>query len=106
MAGRNGIYEKTALGTLTMSHSSGKWSRTSIHRIGEKKSQGYTQGQMLRVSSLDNKHIEPVIGSNGGNPIQGMGCRVPFLPYTGVHIGGRSMVLWDGKSALSKSAFL
>ena len=32
-----GTYEKTTLGTLTMSHSSGKEKKANIHRIGEKK---------------------------------------------------------------------
>ena len=45
-----------------MSHSSGKENRTHTDRIGEKP-QEYTQCQLLRVTSLDTKQIESMIGS-------------------------------------------
>lgn len=89
-----GTYEKATLGTLTVSHSSGKESKACGHRIG-KRPQEHTECQLLRVSSPDTKHR--IIGRiwnapTGKNTVQNWDGLDPSLPHTGAVVDGRSVV--------------
>ena len=68
-----GTYEKTTLGTLTISHSSGKASRACLRRIW-KKPQENTQCLLLRVRSLDTK--QRIIASTGILQEETLQCRI------------------------------
>lgn len=92
-----------------MSHSSGKGSKAYIHRAGERP-QKYTQYQLLRVSSLDTRHIESMVESG---MIQWGKCNVKYGMERSIFLIYRSLYWWEKcdlvgqeKSALSKSAFV
>ena len=91
-----------------MSLSSGRESKAHIPRIG-KKSQDYVYFQLLRVNSLDTKHIESMTAS-GMLQEENMQCkygvdRSIFTIHRSFYWWKRNgIVRWE-KNALSKSAF-